>query len=521
MVLKSRRRLSLAFIILILTISFLSLISLSPSARALSLYNSGDPTPAEQLVLEYINRARANPIAEGQRLGIDIHEGLQDDPQNGCYGPEYVGVRPPLAMNPILLGTARAHSEDMYTQNYFSHSDPNGTSAFQRISNAGYNYGSVGENIGAGTDMTATALEDLLMTDPGYGCRGHRINLLDIFPYPPPAYYEMGVGYYQGPNGQAFITQDFGTDVNTVPFLTGVVYNDANGNNFYDIGEGIAGVTITPSAGSYYDLILLGRLRHPNRNIRNNHGYRLRGWFRSNHQDNHTHGHQHQNRLHTSRLIAPNHDFRALHANNISVDYTNPNDKPTSSNDDIDDANLIPNSDPDLFLIHDCTVTATRNVPVCTNKLRRCNLSGHHHRLREHIHEFSISGRLQRELWSYGESTQPINRLEVRPLELGGRSGLLKRHRKPRRLFGHQLGGSLDSRIRYSDQCHNESNVIRANHAWFMLAWDGVRGVVLYHNIRRHHGLGVQFTTRLHIPQLELYRRTSLLIYIKCSLPDH
>ena len=251
MVLNSRRRYSLAFITLVLTLSFLSLVSLTPRASALSLYDSGDPTPAEQLVLEYINRARANPIAEGQRLGIDIHEGLEDDPPD-CYGPEYVGVRPPVAMNPALLSVAQAHSEDMYNQNYFSHTDPNGTTAFQRIENAGYNYVSAGENIGAGTGMTATDLEDLLMVDSGYPCRAHRMNLLDIFPYPPPAYYEVGIGYYEGSSGQAFITQDFGTAANTVPFLTGVVYNNANGNNFYDIGEGIPGVTITPSSGNYY-----------------------------------------------------------------------------------------------------------------------------------------------------------------------------------------------------------------------------------------------------------------------------
>jgi hypothetical protein len=155
-------------------------------------------------------------------------------------------------MNPALLSVAQAHSEDMYNQNYFSHTDPNGTTAFQRIENAGYNYVSAGENIGAGTGMTATDLEDLLMVDSGYPCRAHRMNLLDIFPYPPPAYYEVGIGYYEGSSGQAFITQDFGTAANTVPFLTGVVYNNANGNNFYDIGEGIPGVTITPSSGNYY-----------------------------------------------------------------------------------------------------------------------------------------------------------------------------------------------------------------------------------------------------------------------------
>jgi hypothetical protein len=155
-------------------------------------------------------------------------------------------------MNPALLAIAEGHSEDMYNENYFSHTDPNGTTAFQRITNAGYNYISAGENIGAGTDMSATGLEDALMVDAGYPCRAHRMNLLDIFPYPPPAYYEVGIGYYEGSSGQAFITQDFGTAVNTNPFLTGVVYTNANNNGFYDIGEGIAGVTITPSSGNYY-----------------------------------------------------------------------------------------------------------------------------------------------------------------------------------------------------------------------------------------------------------------------------
>ena len=247
----TRCRYSLVFIALIFTISFLSLVSLIPNARALSLYDSGDPTPAEQLVLEYINRARANPIAEGQRLGIDIHEGLVDP-----NGPELVGPRPPLAMNPALLAIANGHSEDMYNNNYFSHTDPNGTTAFERMTNAGYNYVSAGENMAAGTDMTATELEDFMMVDSGTAGRPHRVNLLDIFPFPPPAYEEVGVGYYEGSGsnsyGNAFITEDFGTSVNSGPFLLGVVYDDANSNNFYDIGEGIQGVTITPSTGDYY-----------------------------------------------------------------------------------------------------------------------------------------------------------------------------------------------------------------------------------------------------------------------------
>jgi len=192
--------------------------------RAAALYDSGDPTPEEQLVLEYINRARSNPIAEGGRLGIDIHEGLQD--------PSLVGARPPLAMSKTLLGIANAHSLDMYNQNYFSHNDPDGTTPFGRMTNAGYNYVLAGENMAAGSGMSATELEDLMMVDSGTPGRPHRVNLLDLlnsYPCgdPPCAYYEVGIGYYDAatPNGiglSSLITEDFGTS-NTVPFLLGVV----------------------------------------------------------------------------------------------------------------------------------------------------------------------------------------------------------------------------------------------------------------------------------------------------------
>ena len=204
-------------------------------------------------MLEYVNRARADPIAEGQRLGIDIHEGLSS--------PNYIGPRPPLAMNKILLRIAEAHTRDMYNLNYFSHDDPNGTTPFDRIAHAGYNYVMAGENMAAGVDLTAAELEDFMMVDSGTPGRPHRVNLLDLLnPYPcgsPPCVYtEIGVGYYgTGPtNGDglnSLITEDFGT-TSAGPFLLGVIYNDMNRNKFYDTGEGIGGVTITTSNGGYY-----------------------------------------------------------------------------------------------------------------------------------------------------------------------------------------------------------------------------------------------------------------------------
>jgi hypothetical protein len=252
--LKHRSIASFAFIVLTLAAFSVPFVLFASTAKAAVLYYSGNPTPEEQLVLEYINRARADPIGEGQRLGIDIHEGLSD--------PGSVGPRPPLAMNSILLGVAEAHSRDMYNLNYFSHNDPNGTTPYGRMVHAGYEYVLAGENMAAGVDLSAVELEDLMMVDSGTPGRPHRVNLLDLInPYPcgnpPCAYSEVGIGYYESasPNGMgltSLITEDFGAAANAGPFLLGVVYNDRNGNNFYDTGEGLAGVTITPSSSGYY-----------------------------------------------------------------------------------------------------------------------------------------------------------------------------------------------------------------------------------------------------------------------------
>jgi uncharacterized protein YkwD len=228
------------------------------SLAAATQYDHGNPTAGEQLVLEMINRARANPTAEGTRLGITITEGLTAQ-QVAAAGP-----RPPLAFNPILIGVARAHSQDMWTRNFFAHTNPSGVTFSQRMTNAGYVWNRAGENIAAGSSLaihTPAYLEDLLMVDAGIAGRGHRLNLLDWHvdglgnPYPP--FREIGIGYYtnataNGMGFRCFLTQDFGRRNSSGPFLVGVVINDGNGNNFYDVGEGMSGVTLTIAGSAQY-----------------------------------------------------------------------------------------------------------------------------------------------------------------------------------------------------------------------------------------------------------------------------
>ena len=47
-------------------------------AQSLSFYSHGDPSAYEQLMLEWINKARRDPSAEVARLGISLNTGLAD-----------------------------------------------------------------------------------------------------------------------------------------------------------------------------------------------------------------------------------------------------------------------------------------------------------------------------------------------------------------------------------------------------------------------------------------------------------
>jgi hypothetical protein len=78
---------------------------------------------------------------------------------------------------------------------------------------------------------------------------GHRNNIHGA------SYREIGVGVVDGSNdpvGPQLVTEDFGSRNGLTPFITGVVYYDLNGNNAYDLGEGIGGVTVDVAGSSYH-----------------------------------------------------------------------------------------------------------------------------------------------------------------------------------------------------------------------------------------------------------------------------
>lgn len=121
-----------------------------------------------------------------------------------CGSEGRFGPAGPLTMEPRLREAARFHSQDMGERDYFSHESrggPNGDDMQERIESAGYRgWTTLGENIGAGYDSPAAAVDAWMASD------GHCANIMN------PAYRETGVGYawVQGSTYRAYWTQDFG-----------------------------------------------------------------------------------------------------------------------------------------------------------------------------------------------------------------------------------------------------------------------------------------------------------------------
>lgn len=175
----------------------------------------------------------------------------------------------PLAFDNDLSEAAENHDRWMLSADVFSHTGSGGTSPTTRMKAAGYTLSgswATGENIAWATTRAPTGYTDevkLLHTNL-MNSSGHRANILN------PNFREVGLGYevgdYKG-RSSAFVTEDFaktGSDL----FLTGVAFDDKDGDRFYDPGEGLGAVTVTAknaagqtfktttSAAGGYDLVL-------------------------------------------------------------------------------------------------------------------------------------------------------------------------------------------------------------------------------------------------------------------------
>jgi uncharacterized protein YkwD len=103
-----------------------------------------------------------------------------------------------LSVDARLTAAARDHSAEMAGRGYFAHDTPDGVSVGTRVTNAGYRWSAVGENIAKG-QQDAAAVMQAWMNSPG-----HRANILNC------RFTNIGIGLARQDQTPLW-TQDFGT----------------------------------------------------------------------------------------------------------------------------------------------------------------------------------------------------------------------------------------------------------------------------------------------------------------------
>lgn len=222
---------------------------ISTTPRAIDL--TAQPTEEEVLVMELVNRARFDPVAEAARYGIDLNDGVTAD---NTITPDR---KAPLAHNLLLVRAARDHSQWMLDNNKFSHTGENGLNPHGRMVVAGYEFirpWSAGENISWYGERAPTldSEEAAYLNHEGlFKSSGHRLNILSE------TFRELGIGQKVGSFTNAgteylaaMLTQNFAYSGERY-FLTGVVFEDTNDNEFYNPGEGLSDVNIVVNGQSY------------------------------------------------------------------------------------------------------------------------------------------------------------------------------------------------------------------------------------------------------------------------------
>ncbi len=212
------------------------------------------PTADQQYMLALVNLARTNPSEAAERFTSNLDPNVIATLNYYNINPSTVKniianmpAKPPLAWNDQLAQAAEGQSQDMANTGVQSHTGSDGSSLGTRLDRVGYtNTTSTTENAYAYATSVDEAME-AFMLDWGVASNGHRDNIMEPDKTPDQALRDVGIGIVASsrPNfGPEVITQDFGAQAGEKPELLGVAFNDRNGDNFYQPGEGQAGVTI-------------------------------------------------------------------------------------------------------------------------------------------------------------------------------------------------------------------------------------------------------------------------------------
>ncbi len=230
-------------------------------------YDIGTVSSEEAYALELINRARSNPQKEAQFLvnsgDSDIQAGIsyfKVDTNKVISDFNSYEKRMPLAFNKKLMQVALATAQMQIDYNAQGHT-LDGRAFGARFDDADYKYYTIGEDVYA-YSRSVLHSHGAFNIDWGPGTGGvqnppgHRHTIMGIGNAS--AFKEIGIKVENTiPSGKSvgpqIVTHDVGAQrSNNNNYITGVIYDDKNNNNFYDIGEGIPNVTISPDKGKYY-----------------------------------------------------------------------------------------------------------------------------------------------------------------------------------------------------------------------------------------------------------------------------
>jgi uncharacterized protein YkwD len=148
-----------------------------------------------QEVLPVANYRPRTDQLELQMLDLVNHDRI--DPSTV---QETRGRARPLQWDSRLAGVARLHSEEMARVGFFGHEGMDGSQPSNRVTRAGIQWRSTGENIAKCRDVAEA--EAIFMDEPKFR-QNHRGNILNA------DYTHIGVGIARGPDGTLYITQEF------------------------------------------------------------------------------------------------------------------------------------------------------------------------------------------------------------------------------------------------------------------------------------------------------------------------
>lgn len=233
-----------------------------------------NPTGDEQELMQWVNRFRTQPANEYDRLAAQFSGILKDDLSNPFWTVNLSQLRnelkalnpvPPLIWSEPLWDGAKANNAQMDAQkeqgHYFKHS-----ARVQALIDSGIPLNDIRRTVqnvyGYGKSVLHVHASYVIDWGPGTGGmlndRPHRQTLID--PNANLAGMSMGrkSGLFQqdvDASRPRMNTQQLAQVDNLGVFITGAIFQDKNGDGWYESGEGLGGVQLTfeaPSANTYH-----------------------------------------------------------------------------------------------------------------------------------------------------------------------------------------------------------------------------------------------------------------------------